>query len=160
MAKVCIGLGSNKGNKRGNLITAAALLAERAGDVLALSTLYETEPWGFVSENTFLNAALLLDTALFPPALLDLTLCIETEMGRTEKTGSGYQDRLIDIDILLYNDLVLQTDRLVIPHPLMHCRLFVLEPLAEIVPHTLHPVLHKTVGELCVESCKDDINCK
>ena len=134
MAIAYLALGTNIGNKRRNMITAAALLAERVGDVLALSGFYETEPWGFQSENTFLNAALQLETALSPLELLKATQEIEIEMGRTQKSNGAYHDRIIDIDILLYDDLVMQTPELTLPHPLMHERLFVMEPLAEIAP--------------------------
>lgn len=130
------------------MITAAALLAERVGDVLALSGFYETEPWGFQSDNTFLNAALRLDTILSPLELLDATQQIEREMGRTQKSNGAYHDRIIDIDILLYDDLVLQTPELTLPHPLMHERRFVMEPLAEIAPNVVHPVFHKSVISL------------
>ena len=141
-------LGTNIGNKRRNMITAAALLAERVGDVLALSGFYETEPWGFQSENTFLNAALQLDTSLSPLELLKATQEIEIEMGRTQKSNGAYHDRIIDIDILLYDNLVLQTPELTLPHPLMHERLFVMEPLAEIAPNVIHPVFKKPVISL------------
>ena len=100
MAIAYLSLGTNLGNKRRNLITAAALLAERVGDILALSGFYETEPWGFDSENTFLNAALKLRTSLSPSALLTVTQAIEKELGRTVKSKDFYQDRVIDIDIL------------------------------------------------------------
>ena len=130
------------------MITAAALLAERVGDVLALSGFYETEPWGFQSENTFLNAALQLDTSLSPLELLKATQEIEIEMGRTQKSNGAYHDRIIDIDILLYDDLVLQTPELTLPHPLMHERLVVMEPLAEIAPNVIHPVFKKPVISL------------
>jgi len=130
------------------MITAAALLAERVGDVLALSGFYETEPWGFQSENTFLNAALQLDTSLSPLELLKATQEIEIEMGRAQKSNGAYHDRIIDIDILLYEDLVLQTPELTLPHPLMHERLFVMEPLAEIAPNVIHPVFKKPVISL------------
>lgn len=143
-----LALGTNIGNKRRNMITAAALLAERVGDVLALSGFYETEPWGFQSENTFLNAALQLDTSLSPLELLKATQEIEIEMGRTQKSNGAYHDRIIDIDILLYEDLVLQTPELTLPHPLMHERLFVMEPLAEIAPNVIHPVFKKPVISL------------
>ena len=143
-----LALGTNIGNKRRNMITAAALLAERVGDVLALSGFYETEPWGFQSENTFLNAALQLDTSLSPLELLKATQEIEIEMGRTQKSNGAYHDRIIDIDILLYDDLVLQTPELTLPHPLMHERLFVMEPLAEIAPNVIHPVFKKPVISL------------
>lgn len=148
MATAYLSLGTNIGNKRRNLITAAALLAERVGDILALSDIYETEPWGFESENTFLNAALALRTLLSPLELLDATRLIEIEMGRVKKSNGTYQDRIIDIDILMYDDIVMQTLQLTIPHPLMHKRSFVMEPLAEIAPDVVHPVFHKTIAEL------------
>ncbi|WP_278630839.1 2-amino-4-hydroxy-6-hydroxymethyldihydropteridine diphosphokinase [Parabacteroides goldsteinii] len=148
MAIAYLALGTNIGNKRRNMITAAALLAERVGDVLALSGFYETEPWGFQSENTFLNAALQLDTSLSPLELLKATQEIEIEMGRTQKSNGAYHDRIIDIDILLYDNLVLQTPELTLPHPLMHERLFVMESLAEIAPNVIHPVFKKPVISL------------
>ena len=148
MVIVYLALGTNIGNKRRNMITAAALLAERVGDVLALSGFYETEPWGFQSENTFLNAALRLETSLSPLELLKATQQIEAEMGRTQKSNGTYHDRIIDIDILLYDDLILQTPELTLPHPLMHERLFVMEPLAEIAPNVIHPVFKKPVISL------------
>ena len=148
MAIAYLALGTNIGNKRRNMITAAALLAERVGDVLALSGFYETEPWGFQSENTFLNAALQLDTSLSPLELLKATQEIEIEMGRTQKSNGAYHDRIIDIDILLYDNLVLQTPELTLPHPLMYERLFVMEPLAEIAPNVIHPVFKKPVISL------------
>lgn len=151
MAKVYIGLGTNIGNKRRNLITAAALLAERAGDVLSISSFYETEPWGFESDNTFLNAALLLETELEPLQLLSLTQEIEKEMGRTQKSDGAYHDRIIDLDILLYDLCVINEAALVVPHPLMHKRQFVMEPLAEIAPMLVHPILNKTMLELAEE---------
>lgn len=148
MAIAYLGLGTNIGNKRRNLITAAALLAERAGDVLALSGFYQTEPWGFRSENLFLNAAVTLETELTPADLLHVTQQIEREMGRTQKSAGSYQDRIIDLDILLYGDRVLETPELVLPHPLMHERKFVLEPLAEIAPFAVHPVLKECITVL------------
>jgi len=148
MALVYLSLGTNIGNKRGNLITATGLLAERVGDILALSTLYETEPWGYQSDNSFLNAALIQITKLPPLELLDATRLIEIEMGRIQKSNGTYTDRIIDIDILMYDDLILHTERLILPHPLMHKRKFVMEPLAEIAPAAVHPVFHKTIEEL------------
>lgn len=151
MAIAYLALGTNIGNKRRNMITAAALLAERVGDVLALSGFYETEPWGFQSENTFLNAALQLETSLPPLELLKATQQIEVEMGRTQKSNGTYHDRIIDIDILLYDDLILQTPELTLPHPLMQDRRFVMEPLLEIAPNVVHPVFKKTVVSLMRE---------
>lgn len=151
MAIAYLALGTNIGNKRRNMITAAALLAERVGDVLALSGFYETEPWGFQSENTFLNAALQLETSLSPLELLKATQQIEVQMGRTQKSNGTYHDRIIDIDILLYDDLILQTPELTLPHPLMQDRRFVMEPLLEIAPNVVHPVFKKTVVSLMRE---------
>lgn len=148
MAITYLGLGTNIGNKRRNLITAAALLAERVGDVLALSGFYETEPWGFESNNWFLNAAVKLNTDYTPQELLVITQQIEKELGRTEKSNGTYHDRVIDIDILLYDDEVLQTLELVLPHPLMHERKFVMEPLAEIAPFVQHPIFKESIMDL------------
>ena len=144
MAIAYLGLGTNIGNKRRNMITAAALLAERVGDILALSGFYETEPWGFESENFFLNAAVKLKTSFSPLELLR----IEKELGRAEKSSGVYHDRIIDIDILLYEDEVLQIPELTLPHPLMHERKFVMEPLAEIAPFVVHPVLKERIIDL------------
>lgn len=152
---VYLGLGTNMGNKRKNLLTAAALLAERAGDVLAISSFYETEPWGFRSKNTFLNAALFLQTEFSPVELLDLTQGIEKDLGRTEKSNGTYKDRTIDIDILLYGNAIIRKERLVIPHPLMQVRRFVMEPLAEIAPFVIHPVLGKSMKDM-LENLNND----
>ena len=155
MAIAYLGLGTNVGNKRRNMITAAALLAERVGDILALSGFYETEPWGFESENFFLNAAVKLKTSFSPLEVLQITQQIEKELGRTEKSNGVYHDRIIDIDILLYDDLVLlyedevlQIPELTLPHPLMHERKFVMDPLAEIAPFVVHPVLKERIIDL------------
>lgn len=151
MALVYLGLGTNIGNKRKNMVTAAALLAERAGDVLSLSSFYETEPWGFASENTFLNATLELETACSPMELLRLTQQIEREMGRTQKSDGSYHDRIIDIDILLYGNEVVHHEDLVVPHPLMQQRLFVMQPLVEIAPSLVHPILQKSMYDLYMD---------
>ena len=148
MAIAYLGLGTNVGNKRRNMITAAALLAERVGDILALSGFYETEPWGFESENFFLNAAVKLKTSFSPLEVLQITKQIEKELGRTEKSNGVYHDRIIDIDILLYEDEVLQIPELTLPHPLMHERKFVMDPLAEIAPFVVHPVLKERIIDL------------
>lgn len=148
MAIAYLGLGTNVGNKRRNMITAAALLAERVGDILALSGFYETEPWGFESENFFLNAAVKLKTSFSPLKILQITQQIEKELGRTEKSNGAYHDRIIDIDILLYDDEVLRTPQLTLPHSLMHERKFVMDPLAEIAPFVVHPVLKERIIDL------------
>lgn len=151
MAIAYLGLGTNIGNRRKNMITAVALLAERVGDVLALSGFYETEPWGFQSEHKFLNAAIKLKTSLSPEELLLVTQEIEKEIGRTEKSNGTYHDRIIDLDILLYDDQVIATPLLTLPHPLMHERKFVMEPLSEIAPFVVHPVLKERIIDLNVK---------
>lgn len=148
MAIAYLSLGTNIGNKRRNMITAAALLAERVGDVLALSDLYETEPWGFDSQNIFLNAAVQMEVSCTPFELLQTTQEIELEMGRIEKSKGVYHDRIIDIDLLMYGNQVIQTPELTLPHPLMHKRMFVMEPLVEIAPMVIHPVLERTIRDL------------
>lgn len=154
MALVYLGLGTNIGNRRGNLVKAAALLAERVGDILALSGFMETEPWGFDSENLFLNAAIKMETPLTPDELLSVTQAIEREMGRDKKSDGTYHDRVIDIDILLYDNLVIEQPGLIVPHPLMQERLFVMAPLAEIAPFERHPLLGQTFMEL-TDSLRD-----
>lgn len=148
MAVAYLGLGTNLGNKRRNLITAAALVAERVGDILALSDFYETEPWGYDSENKFLNAAIKIRTDHDPHSLLEITQAIEKELGRTKKSEGFYQDRIVDIDILLYDDIVLEMADLQIPHPLMTKRKFVMDPLSEIAPSLLHPTLKVCMKDL------------
>lgn len=154
MAIVYLGLGTNIGNRRGNLVKAAALLAERVGDILALSGFMETEPWGFDSENLFLNAAIKMETPLTPDELLSATQAIEREMGREKKSDGTYHDRVIDIDILLYDNRVIEQLGLIVPHPLMQERLFVMAPLAEIAPFERHPLLGQTFIELA-DSLRD-----
>ena len=154
MAIVYLGLGTNIGNRRGNLVKAAALLAERVGDILALSGFMETEPWGFESENLFLNAAIKMETPLTPDELLSATQAIEREMGREKKSDGTYHDRVIDIDILLYDNRVMEQPGLIVPHPLMQERLFVMAPLAEIAPFERHPLLGQTFMELA-DSLRD-----
>ena len=128
-----LGLGSNLGDRRQNIEKAVTLIGERVGVVICQSSLIETEPWGFDSENTFLNGVILVETALTPRQLLKVTQKIERDMGRRQKSVSGgYADRIIDIDILLYDDLTVDEPDLKIPHPLMHQRDFVMRPLKEI----------------------------
>lgn len=151
---VYLSLGTNLGDKEQNLLLAVRKIEERIGTVTSLSAFYATAPWGFSSENQFLNAALCADTALNPLQVLRTTQEIEREMGRTRKSAGGvYTDRLIDIDLLLCYDsdgvpLLLDLPELKLPHPLMHQRSFVMQPLAEIAPGIVHPVLGKTIREL------------
>lgn len=158
--RLYLSLGTNLGNKRENLTRAIELLSLALGKCIAVSQFIETAPWGFDSENSFLNCVAAFETALAPMQLLDMTESIERELGRTQKSNNGhYRDRIIDIDILLYGDNIIVNDRLTIPHPLMHKRDFVLEPLAEIAPETQHPVLHKSIKQLMEEN-KEQTLCK
>ncbi|MBQ6751158.1 MAG: 2-amino-4-hydroxy-6-hydroxymethyldihydropteridine diphosphokinase [Bacteroidaceae bacterium] len=134
MHTVYLSLGTNLGDKTQNLVSAITEIERRIGPVRAQSAFLTTEPWGFESENTFLNAAVRVETALSPFDLLNKTQQIERDMGRTQKSVDGkYHDRIIDIDILLYDDLHINTPKLTIPHPLMYERDFVLIPLKEIL---------------------------
>ena len=130
---VYIGLGSNLGDGPKNLDKAVALLQKEAGEVLYTSAYIESEPWGFESEHRFTNAVTVISTTLEPLPLLDLTQQIERRMGRTRKRrrGEGYSDRVIDLDLLIYDDLQLETERLVLPHPHIADRDFVRLPLEE-----------------------------
>lgn len=133
-----LGIGTNLGDRAENLTRAVALISEQVGTVLACSSFMETAPWGFTSDNHFLNAVLAVDTALSPHELLRVTQSIERKLGRLHKTIDGnYSDRIIDIDILLYEDLTIVSEELTIPHPYILMRDFVYLPLGEIAPEVL-----------------------
>ncbi len=131
---IYLSLGSNLGDKEGNILRAYALIEQRIGHIARKSSLHRTAPWGFESSNDFLNSVIAIETSLTPRELLTETQRIEKEIGRTAKTSADgtYQDRLIDIDILIYNDLIIDEPDLQIPHPLMNQRDFVLNPLKEV----------------------------
>ena len=125
MMLLYLGLGTNLGDKECNLRIAVNKIEERIGKVISLSAFYVTAPWGFFSANSFLNAVVCVQTVLTPEQALAVSQTIETDMGRTAKSVQGqYHDRLIDIDLLLYGDLILDTPTLKLPHPLMHKRRF------------------------------------
>ena len=135
MATLYLSLGTNLGDRQKNLSLALELISSEVGTVLSASDIIETEPWGFDSSNRFLNMAVKVETHLQPLEVLHTTQEIERKLGRTHKTAAGeYHDRPIDIDILLYDDLVMNTPELTIPHPLMHERQFVMKPLLQIAP--------------------------
>ncbi len=131
--EVYLGLGTNLGDKQRNLLDAIEKIEKRIGRVVRQSAFLETEPWGFDSDNTFVNAVIVVETTMLPLDILLETQAIEREMGRTQKSVNGcYHDRVIDIDILLCGDLIIDTPQLTVPHPRMYERQFVMQPLAEV----------------------------
>jgi 2-amino-4-hydroxy-6-hydroxymethyldihydropteridine diphosphokinase len=143
-----LSLGSNMGDRKHHLRHAVERL-EQLGRVTAVSSLYETEPVEFTDQAWFLNCAVALDTTKTPKELMAALLGLEQESGRQRTQRKG--PRTIDIDILLFGETVLHAPSLTIPHPAMHARRFVLEPLAEIAPEARHPLLKKTIRELLAE---------
>jgi 2-amino-4-hydroxy-6-hydroxymethyldihydropteridine diphosphokinase len=149
MPIVYIGIGSNLGNRQENCLKALGLISAEAGSVTKRSSMHATRPWGAEDQPEFINMAAELVTEAGPQELLETLRKIEKELGREETYRWG--PRVIDLDILFYDDLVIDTPDLRIPHPLMHLREFVLRPLSEIAPDRIHPVLKKTVKELLSE---------
>ncbi len=146
-------LGSNLGDKVRNLQAACELIHSSIAQIINASSLYQTESWGFETPDIFLNQVIETKTALDPDKLLDQLLNLETSLGR-KRHGNGYTSRLIDLDILFYDNLVISKNGLVIPHPLLHKRRFALTPMNEIAPGWVHPVLNKTTSQLLLE-CDD-----
>jgi dihydroneopterin aldolase/2-amino-4-hydroxy-6-hydroxymethyldihydropteridine diphosphokinase len=140
-----IGIGSNVGDKTANCQTAIEYLAE-AGRIIEVSSFYYTEPVGYKEQEDFINAAATLETNCSPAELLAICHAIEDRLGRRRTVRWG--PRTVDLDILLYGDLVVSRPDLVIPHPLMAMRKFVLAPLVEIAPEVMHPLLNKTMLQL------------
>ena len=147
-------IGGNLGNRTAHLQQAVQLIDAQAGKVTHASALYETAPWGNVQQPDYLNQALQIATPLEPLQLLQTVMQIERTIGRIRQEKWGA--RVIDIDIIFYNDAVLSLPELKLPHPRMQYRRFVLAPLNEIAPDWVHPVLQKPVSEL-LEECKDDL---
>jgi 2-amino-4-hydroxy-6-hydroxymethyldihydropteridine diphosphokinase len=142
---VYLSLGSNVGDRAANLHTMIERL-RRLGDVVAVSSFYETEPVDVPAQPWFLNCAVALETERMPKQLMGRLLALEQEMGRRRSLAKG--PRVIDIDILLFGKSIVDTAGLVVPHPALHERRFVLEPLAEIAPEVRHPVFKRTIREL------------
>ena len=156
---IILSIGTNIGDREQNIKNAIVALGE-IGKVTAISPIYTSEPWGFESENGFYNIALILESELLPLDLLRETQRIEKELGRTAKTTTEYADRVIDIDIIDYDNQIIDyrvqsadySSLLTLPHPLMHLRNFVLYPLADIAPEWVHPILKLTTLELKAKS--------
>jgi 2-amino-4-hydroxy-6-hydroxymethyldihydropteridine diphosphokinase len=153
MNKVYLLIGGNMGNRKRNLGRAIVLLNEYCGKVVKASSIYQTAAWGITNQPAFLNQALLLETPAGATALLTALLDTEEKMGR--RRAEKYGPRNIDIDLLLYNNEVINLPQLMVPHPEMQRRRFALVPLAEIAADIVHPVYHKTIATLLAE-CPDD----
>lgn len=149
--------GGNMGSREANLAKAKSLIAAQAGTIIRASSLYETSAWGNIPQPAYLNQVLCIETSLEATALLYQVLAIEHHMGR--KRSIKYGPRIIDIDVLLYNDLILETADLTLPHPFLHVRRFTLVPLAEIAPNLIHPVLNTSIHQLLKE-CPDTLYVK
>lgn len=148
MSMLYLGLGTNIGDKEANLNKAICELSLIFGAYLKCSQFYKSKPWGFNSENEFLNAVVIFNVDIAPVEILSKTQQIEKNLGRKTKTVAGYTDRIIDIDILLIDNQIVDEPLLQIPHPLITSRDFVLFPLAEVAGDIIHPVLKKSFNEL------------
>ena len=146
MAIIYIGIGSNLGDKEGNCKTAIERLSKNGIAVKKISSPYRTKPWGVEDQPDFVNMAVKAETNVNPSELLTILKTIEKEMGRQD--GVRWGPRLIDLDLLFYDDLVISCDELAIPHPLLHEREFVLLPMTEIAAEFVHPVLKATIKQL------------
>ena len=155
MIKLYILLGGNLGNKQVIFSEARARLSQQVGTITNQSAIYETEPWGFQSNDIFWNQAIEISTAFSPNEVLQQTQQIERTLGRIRKANQ-YDSRTIDIDILFFGDQVIQTENLVVPHPRIQERKFALVPLNEIAPELIHPVFEKGIRQL-LEECTDPL---
>jgi 2-amino-4-hydroxy-6-hydroxymethyldihydropteridine diphosphokinase len=153
MIKLYLLLGGNLGNKQQVFAEARIQLEKHVGPISAQSAIYETEPWGFESEDLFWNQALELKTTLSPEEVLKQTQLIELELGRIRKEKQ-YDSRIIDIDILFFGDQIIKYSNLTVPHPRIQERKFALVPLFEIAADFIHPIFRKSVHEL-LEECPD-----
>ncbi len=148
-------LGGNMGNREAVIAKAADLIHASCGKILKKSSLYESEPWGFETDNQFINQVILIETAMNAEDLLQNLLNIELLLGRVRNHSATYSSRIIDIDILFFNDEVINNENLKIPHPLLQERRFTMAPLHEIAENLTHPLYNKTIQDL-FDDCKDN----
>ena len=156
MNKAYLLIGGNMGDRLANLENARAAIQEQVGNILSNSSIYETAAWGMENQAAFLNQAILIDTPFEAIELLENLLKIEKAMGRIRNQPLG--PRTIDLDIIFFNDQILDTENLTIPHPHMQKRNFVLTPLNEIVPDYIHPIFKKSINQL-LKGCTDQLLC-
>jgi 2-amino-4-hydroxy-6-hydroxymethyldihydropteridine diphosphokinase len=153
MPTVYLGIGSNLGNRQNNCEKSLSLLEEKGITIIKRSSMIETEPWGVQDQPKFINLVVEIQTELEPGELFCTLKEIEVAIGRTETVRWG--PRIVDLDILFYNDAIINSSELIIPHPGIQDRIFVLKPLSEIAPDKMHPVLKKSVRELFQEREKE-----
>ena len=148
-----LSLGTNQGDKKNNIQNAIKLINSEVGTVIRISSIYELPAWGFESES-FFNCAILIHSMLNEQTIIEKTLAIEKQLGRVRQEQKGYTARIIDIDIISFNEQIVQEDNLIVPHPLMQDRLFVLQPMLDLKTDWKHPILKKTIAQL-IENCVD-----
>lgn len=156
MNTVYLLLGSNLGNRLLEISKAIVMIDKHVGKIIERSPLYETDSWGFKTSKKFINIALIVKTKKRPAKVLEKIQRIEQELGR-KKTKKGYESRIIDIDIIFFNNEIINEEKLVIPHERAHERRFVLEPMNFLAPDYIHPVFNKNVGQL-LENCMDELS--
>jgi len=149
-------LGGNQGNREKLLGQAIQLIKTNLGQIIKCSGLYESDAWGYKSESKFLNQVIQITTVFPPNQLLSELKKIESQLGRTRTEEKGYEDRSLDLDILFYNELIINKRELIIPHPRMHLRRFTLKPLAEIAGSVIHPYFKVSVENL-LNNCNDQV---
>ncbi|HAW57767.1 MAG TPA: 2-amino-4-hydroxy-6-hydroxymethyldihydropteridine diphosphokinase [Bacteroidales bacterium] len=153
MEQAVLSLGSNLGDRMAQLRKAISLLPKQPESSFLISSVYQTSPWGFSSNDLFLNCVLAFETTLTAERLLEKCQGIEIILGR-QRQDKGYVSRTMDIDILFYGDIIIENEKLIVPHPLIEKRKFVLIPLEEILPQFIHPKLQKSIHQL-LEICQD-----
>ena len=154
---IFLSTGTNLGDRLGNLDQVNKLIEAQIGPILQYSTIYQTAAWGGIVQPDYYNQVLQIDSSLQVTAVLDECLTIENEMGRIRKERWGA--RVIDIDLLFYEDKIIENEKLILPHPRLHLRNFVLLPLSELAPNWQHPIFNKDIVTL-VKECPDDLEAK